>query len=314
MAEPKNKKPASDGPATAEVPNEAEQLRAKLTEAEQARDQNLDLAQRTQAEFENYQKRAQRENAAALRYAQAPLAFDCSRVLDNLDRAVAAAEQAGETGPLVQGVAMVQSQMLDVLRRHGITRIEAQGKPFDPNLHQAVMQQPSKDQPPGTVLQVLEHGYESTTASCGRPASSFRRRRPSTKRGMKSHADLRISVRRLRPRFRGIPVDVGGAADEVSQVRQEEAAAAVRHGRRVMFKGSGFYETDYRSESYKKAAKADQEAGKPSDAATKPSDAAGKPSDTTGKNGASDAASSSSVEKGKKSGTKKSKSEGLSGR
>jgi len=79
-------------------------------------------------------------------------------------------------------------------------------------------------------------------------------------------------------------------------------------GAAVIFKGSGFYETDYRSESYKKAAKADQEAGKPSDAASKPSDATAKPSDTTGKNSASDAASSSSGEKGKKSATKKSKS------
>ncbi len=87
------------------------------------------------------------------------MAFDILGALDNLDRAVAAAQQAGETRPLVQGVAMVQSQLLDVFRRHGVTRIDAQGEPFDPNLHQAVMQQPSKDQPPGTVLQVLEHGY-----------------------------------------------------------------------------------------------------------------------------------------------------------
>ncbi len=160
MAEPKN---PTNGPATAQAsgaaPGEVDQLRAKLAEAEQARDQNIDLAKRMQAEFENYQKRAQRDRAQDLRYAQAPLAFDILGALDNLDRAVAAAQQAGETGPLVQGVAMVQSQLLDVFRRHGVMRIEAQGEPFDPNLHQAVMQQPSKDQPPGTVLQVLEHGY-----------------------------------------------------------------------------------------------------------------------------------------------------------
>ena len=155
MAEPNKQAPASDGPSASET----EQLRAKLAEAEQARDQNLDLAKRTQAEFENYQKRSQRDNAAALKYAEAPLAFDILAILDNLDRAVAAAKQAGETGPLVQGVAMVQGQMLDVFRRHGISRVEAQGEPFDPNKHQAVMQQPSKGQPPGTVLQVLEHGY-----------------------------------------------------------------------------------------------------------------------------------------------------------
>jgi molecular chaperone GrpE len=54
---------------------------------------------------------------------------------------------------------MVQTQVLDILRRHGITRIEAQGQPFDPNRHEAVMQKPSADVPPGTVVQVLQPGY-----------------------------------------------------------------------------------------------------------------------------------------------------------
>jgi molecular chaperone GrpE len=156
MAEAKNQKQAPDEAATNGV---VEQLQAKLADAEQTRDQNLDLAKRTQAEFENYQKRSQRDSAQVLRFAQAPLAFDILAALDNLDRAVAAAQQAGETGPLVQGVAMVQSQLLDVFRRHSVTRLDAQGEPFDPNFHQAVMQQPSKEHPPGTVVQVLEHGY-----------------------------------------------------------------------------------------------------------------------------------------------------------
>jgi molecular chaperone GrpE len=159
MAETKKLKTTPE--ETEAVANEdVQQLQAKLTEAEQARDQNLDLAKRTQAEFENYQKRSQRDSAQALRFAQMPLAFDILTALDNLDRAVAAAQQAGETGPLVQGVAMVQSQLLDVFRRHGVTRLDAQGKPFDPNYHEAVMQQPSKDHPLGTVLQVLEQGYQ----------------------------------------------------------------------------------------------------------------------------------------------------------
>jgi molecular chaperone GrpE len=156
MPEAKNQKPAPDEAA---VNGDLEQLQAKLAEAEKVCEQNLDLAKRTQAEFENYQKRAQRDSAQALRFAQAPLAFDILAALDNLDRAVAAAQQAGETGPLVQGVAMVQSQLLDVFRRHNVTRLDAQGEPFDPNFHQAVMQQPSKEHPAGTVIQVLEHGY-----------------------------------------------------------------------------------------------------------------------------------------------------------
>jgi molecular chaperone GrpE len=134
-------------------------VQARLIEAEQKRDQYLDLAQRTRAEFENYQKRVARDLATERRFAQAPLAADLLGPIDNLDRATAAAQQAGETGPLVQGVALVQNQLLDILRRHGITRIDAEGKPFDANVHEAVMQQPSKDQPPFTVLKVLEPGY-----------------------------------------------------------------------------------------------------------------------------------------------------------
>ena len=136
-----------------------ETLRARAEAAEQSRDEYLNLAQRTRADFENYQKRVQRDLAQERRYAQAPLAADLLPALDNLERATAAATQAGEKGPLVQGVAMVQAQLLDVLRRHGVTRIEARGQPFDHDLHEAVMQQPSKDVPPHTVLQVLEPGY-----------------------------------------------------------------------------------------------------------------------------------------------------------
>ncbi|HEY7309989.1 MAG TPA: nucleotide exchange factor GrpE [Gemmataceae bacterium] len=142
-----------------QVLDDLEALRAKLQSTEQKRDEYLDLAQRARADFENYQKRMARDLVQERRYAQAPLASDLLPALDNLERAIAAAEQAGEQGPLVQGVSMVHTQLLDILRRHGVTRIEAQDQPFDPNLHQAVMQQPSKDHPPMTVVQVLEQGY-----------------------------------------------------------------------------------------------------------------------------------------------------------
>jgi molecular chaperone GrpE len=141
------------------VLEDLETLRARASAVEQERNQFLDLLQRTRADFENYQKRVQRDLAEERRYAQKPLAADLLPVLDNLDRAVAAAKQAGEKGPLVQGVALVQSQFLDLLKRHGVTRIEAQGQPFDPRLHDAVMQQPSAEHPPNTVLQVLEQGF-----------------------------------------------------------------------------------------------------------------------------------------------------------
>lgn len=150
---------AAEEKAAEQVFDDLDSLRAKLQDAEQKRDEYLYLAQRTRADFENYQKRMKRDQAEERRYAQAPLAEDLLAALDNLERATAAAEQGGEKGPLVQGVAMVHSQLLDILRRHGITPIEAEGQPFDPNCHQAVLQQPSKEHPPMTVVQVLERGY-----------------------------------------------------------------------------------------------------------------------------------------------------------
>jgi len=141
--------------AASAVLEDLESLRARAQE----RDQFLALLQRTQADFENYRKRNQREREQEARYAHAAFARDLLPVLDNLDRATTAARQAGETGPLVQGVAMVQGQLLDLLKRYGVTRMDAEGKPFDPNLHQAVMQQPAPGRPPNTVVQVLEEGF-----------------------------------------------------------------------------------------------------------------------------------------------------------
>jgi molecular chaperone GrpE len=145
----------NENPAGGAAPIDAT---ARIKAAEAERDEFKVLAQRTRAEFENYQKRAYREAAQEKRYAHGGLALDLLPIIDNLDRAMAAAKQSGEAGPLVQGVGMVQSQFLDALKRHGILRIDAQDQPFDPNLHQAVMQQPS-DKPANTVLQVLEQGY-----------------------------------------------------------------------------------------------------------------------------------------------------------
>ncbi|MBI1914119.1 MAG: nucleotide exchange factor GrpE [Planctomycetes bacterium] len=138
---------------------DVESLRARAEAAERDRDQYLAMLKSKTAEFENYQKRQRRIQEDESRYAQYDFALGLLPILDNLERATAAAKQAGETGPLVQGVAMVETQFLDLLRRFGVTRIDALGKPFDPNLHQAVMQQPSAEHPPHTVVNVFAPGY-----------------------------------------------------------------------------------------------------------------------------------------------------------
>jgi len=167
MNEGKSERPKSAGAenqaagadAATAVFEDLEALRERVAGLEQERDDFRNLLQRTRAEFENYQKRSQRDSAQERRYAHGALALDILPILDNFERAVAAAKQAGESGPLVQGVSLIQNQVMDALKRNGITRIEAQGQPFDPNMHQAVMQQPSAEQPPNTVLKILEQGF-----------------------------------------------------------------------------------------------------------------------------------------------------------
>jgi molecular chaperone GrpE len=146
--------------AATAVLDDLEALKARVATAEQERDQFLGLLQRTRADFENYEKRVLRDLAQERRYMHGGLARELLPVLDNLERAIQAAHHAGEQGPLVQGVGMVQGQLLDALKRHGITIIDAVGQPFNPTLHEAVMQQQAPDKTAGTVLQVVERGFK----------------------------------------------------------------------------------------------------------------------------------------------------------
>jgi molecular chaperone GrpE len=145
--------------AASAVLEDLESLRERLGTAEQQRDEYLALLRRTRADFENYQKRVQRDLTEERRYAHAPFARAILPVLDNLQRALEAARQAGEKGPLIQGVTLMLSQLLDILRSFGITPIAAEGQPFDPMMHEAVLQEPRTDVDPGTVVRVLEPGY-----------------------------------------------------------------------------------------------------------------------------------------------------------
>lgn len=132
---------------------ELEQLREEL---EEARDRNL----RMLAELDNYRKRARREIEEERRYAQLPLLQDLLPVVDNVGRAIAAADRAADPVTLVDGFKMVAQQLENILTKHHCVRIPAQGAPFDPHLHQAIMQQPTKDHPTNTVVQVAQEGYQ----------------------------------------------------------------------------------------------------------------------------------------------------------
>jgi molecular chaperone GrpE len=144
------------GPAPAG--NDPESLRQRLETAERERDQYMGLLKGKQAEFENYQKRQKRVQEDERRFANFDIVAALLPVLDDLIRATAEARKAGETG-IVKGVSMVEASFLDVLKRFGVTRMEALGKPFDPNLHQALAQQPSAEYPPNTVVHIFADGY-----------------------------------------------------------------------------------------------------------------------------------------------------------
>lgn len=134
-------------------------LREQLAAAEADRDGHREKWLRAEAELENYRKRVRREVDEFRKYQSLELARDLLPVLDNLDRALQAAEKAENVEELLQGVRMVSQQFREVLARHDIRPIEAVGHPFDPNLHEAVQQIPTAEHPPLTVLQELETGY-----------------------------------------------------------------------------------------------------------------------------------------------------------
>jgi molecular chaperone GrpE len=131
------------------------ELNKLRTDLEDANDRVL----RAQAELENYRKRARREIEDERRYAVVPLLHDLLPVLDNMSRAIAAAEKSPGGDGLLEGVKMVSQTLLDVLVRHHCKRIEALHQPFDPAFHEAISQQPSEEYPPNTVMMVVQDGY-----------------------------------------------------------------------------------------------------------------------------------------------------------
>ena len=114
---------------------------------------------RAQAELENYRKRATRDMLEERRYANLPLLRDLLPVVDNLDRAIEAAEKTHNTADLLEGVKMVAQQLVGVLQRYECVKIEALHSSFDPNLHEAISQLPSPDHPTNTVIAVTQTGY-----------------------------------------------------------------------------------------------------------------------------------------------------------
>lgn len=148
--------PAGAETAPAAPPAPEDELAALRREVEALRDKNL----RALAEIQNTQKRAQREKEEALRYAEADFARELLVILDDFERTSESAKTATDVQAVAEGVRIVYEHFLKLLRSRGIAPIEAVGQPFDPALHQALMQRPSDDHPAGTVIEEAARGYK----------------------------------------------------------------------------------------------------------------------------------------------------------
>jgi molecular chaperone GrpE len=139
----------------------SEQLEELKQRAAKA-DEHWDRLLRTTADFDNYKKRASREKQDAIKYANEGLVEKLIPVLDNFDMALAAAQSTGSQAvqSLQTGINMVHQQLRAALAEAGLEEIDAIGKPFDPNFHEAVSQQESAQAPDGTVLQQMRKGYK----------------------------------------------------------------------------------------------------------------------------------------------------------
>ena len=120
------------------------------------RDEYLALAQRTQADFENYRKRVARESAVAVQKGIAKLVKELLPALDSLDKAL---KGAAQDDPLLEGVRLVRDGLHAALKRCGVERFSPVGEQFDPTKHEAVAQRPSDEAPSGTVIEVFQAGY-----------------------------------------------------------------------------------------------------------------------------------------------------------
>ena len=118
-----------------------------------------DLALRTQADFENFRKRAAREKEDASKYANASFLERLLPILDNFELGLNAARTEAKDSPIIAGMDMVAKQLADFLTGVGVETVKAEGEKFDPNLHEAVAQEASADVPEGVIVRQLRKGY-----------------------------------------------------------------------------------------------------------------------------------------------------------
>lgn len=141
--------------AAEQVSHDLDELGATRRE----RDEYLELAQRTRADFDNYRKRVAKDATDALRRGKLDLAKELIPVIDNLERAIAAGAASSDPAALAKGVGLVHSELRAALGRVGLESYDPSGEQFDPNLHEAISTRAQEGVAPGTVVETIEPGY-----------------------------------------------------------------------------------------------------------------------------------------------------------
>jgi molecular chaperone GrpE len=144
----------------APAPADGAVIAADLDAARAEAESYLDDLRRLQADFDNYRKRTLREQTARAASASRALVARLLPVLDDFELAVSAAEQSRDFDRMLKGVEMVFGELREVLQGEGLVKIEAEGKPFDPERHEAVVAVEQEDAEPGTVVDIVRAGYE----------------------------------------------------------------------------------------------------------------------------------------------------------
>ena len=150
--------PAGEAAAADEAEEDA--IAADLARARAEAESYLDDLRRLQADFDNYRKRTLREQTARTASASQALVARLLPVLDNFELAVSAAEQSRDFDRMLKGVEMVLGALREVLESEGLVKIEAEGKPFDPERHEAVIAVEQEGSEPGMVVDIVRAGYE----------------------------------------------------------------------------------------------------------------------------------------------------------
>ncbi|HOI30359.1 MAG TPA: nucleotide exchange factor GrpE [Melioribacteraceae bacterium] len=131
----------------------------KISELEDKVKQLQDSLLRKAAEFENYKRRTENDQLNLLKYAAEPIIKNILIVYDDMERSISHINDNNNFDSLKKGMELVFEKFTKILNSQGVKKIDAMGKPFDVNFHEALMQQPVNSAPPNTVIQIVEEGY-----------------------------------------------------------------------------------------------------------------------------------------------------------